>query len=280
MKILVIDAYNMIHRARFGWGKGDHSITFNFFRSLKSEITRHESDLVYVVSEGQPKHRLVLNPDYKGQRQKIQDEGFHRQKKEILSLCHSFPFVFARHPDYECDDVIGHICTQRHVDDEITIVSSDSDFIQLLDSANVKLWNPVKKKFIDRWPVDYITWKSLKGDATDNVPGIKGVGEKRAFALCENEDTLNSFLDADPNKRKIFESAKNQIRLADIDSQCQLWEISHNVFDEEYIKNTFTQFEFKTIIGKSWDKWRTTMENLNDNIQTSIDKPATSNSQR
>ena len=274
MKILVLDAYNMIHRARFGYGRGDHAIVFNFFRSIKSEIKRHTPDIVYVVSEGHPKHRLELNSDYKGQREKIQDDGFHRQKKEILSLCTYFPFVFARHPDYECDDVIGHICTDRHVNDEVTIVSSDSDFIQLLVSDNVRLWNPVKKKFIDTWPVDYVTWKSLKGDPTDNVPGVRGIGEKRAFALCESHDTLNSFLDSDPQKRAAFESAKNQIRLADIDSGCDLWEISCNNFDEEYVKSTFTQFEFKTIIGKSWDNWKMTMENLNDNIKAAANESA------
>lgn len=267
MKILVVDAYNMIHRSRFGFGSGDHSIVFNFFRSLKSEIARHESTLVYVVSEGRPNHRFELNQDYKGQRERIVDEGFHRQKDEILDLCHSFPFVFARHPHYECDDVIGHICTKMHPDDEVTIVSSDSDFIQLLEHKNVKLWNPVRKKFIDPWPVDYVTWKSLKGDPTDNIPGVKGIGEKRAFALCESDDILNDFLNTNPEKREVFETAKQLIRLADIEEECKLWEITPNEFNEAHVKNTFTEFEFKTIIGKAWDKWKTMMEALNDNIQ-------------
>ena len=275
MKILVVDAYNMIHRSRFGFGSGDHSIVFNFFRSLKSEIARHESDLVYVVSEGRPNHRCEINKDYKGQRKRIADDGFHRQKNEILSLCHSFPFVFARHPHYECDDVIGHICTKLHREDDVTIVSSDSDFIQLLENETVKLWNPVKKKFIDKWPVDYVTWKSLKGDATDNIPGVKGIGEKRAFALCESDTTLNDFLNSDPQKREVFESAKKQIKLADIDDHCSLWEMSSNTFDEAYIKNTFTEFEFKTIIGKSWYKWKDMMEALNDNLQRKINGSAT-----
>ena len=276
MKILVIDAYNMIHRARFGWGKGEHSITFNFFRSLKSEIDRHMPDRVYIVSEGRPKHRFEINKEYKGQRTKITDPNFHRQKNEVFRLCHSFPFVVTRHPDYECDDVIGHICTDTHVHDEVTIVSSDSDFIQLLEWEGVSLWNPVAKKYIDKWPVDYVTWKSLKGDPTDNIAGIKGIGSKRAFALCESDKTLNDFLDSHPDKREVFESAQNQIRLADIDKNCNQWEISFNNFDEEYIKNAFTEFEFKSIIEKSWEKWTNTMEVLNDNITRDIEHAAVS----
>ena len=236
MKILVIDAYNMIHRARFGFAQGDHAITFNFFRALKSEIVRHEADKVFVVSEGRPIHRLELNADYKGQRVPVKDENFHRQKREIFRLCQFLPVT----------------------------VSSDSDFIQLLDSDDTKLWNPVKKKFIDQWPVDYVTWKALKGDATDNVPGIKGIGEKRAFALCEGETSLHEFLLADESRKSTFESAYAQIRLADIDKSCPSWEIENYSFDEKNVFKAFTDRGFKSIIGKSWHGWKTTMEKLNN----------------
>ena len=267
MKILVIDAYNMIHRARFGFVQGDHAITFNFFRALKSEIVRHDADKVYIVSEGRPIHRLEINPEYKGQRTPVKDEKFHRQKHEIFRMCQFLPVTFIRHPDYECDDVIGHLCVKTHIQDEVTIVSSDSDFIQLLndeDNKKVKLWNPVKKKFIDCWPVDYITWKALKGDATDNVPGIKGVGEKRAFALCETSSALYNFLIADENRKLVFDSAYEQIKLADINEKCPNWEIKKYHFDEKCVFKAFTDYGFKSIIGKSWPKWCQTMEKLNN----------------
>ena len=90
MKILVVDAYNMIHRARFGFAQGEHAIVFNFFRSLKSEIVRHSPDKVYIVSEGVPKHRLLLNNEYKGQRKPVTDPGFYRQKNEIFSSSREF----------------------------------------------------------------------------------------------------------------------------------------------------------------------------------------------
>ena len=279
MKILVIDAYNMIHRARFGYANGEHAIVFNFFRSLKSEIARHEPDRVYIVSEGTPKHRLLLNNEYKGQRKPVTDPGFYRQKNEIFSLCKYFPFTFIRHPEYECDDVIGHLCTKTHAGDEVTIISSDSDFIQLLDDESTKLWNPVKKKFVDQWPVDYVTWKALKGDPTDNVPGIKGIGEKRAFALCETSSTLDEFLIADESRKLLFDSAYAQIKLADINEKCPKWEVADHHFKENFLKEAFTEFGFKSIIGKSWTKWKEIMEVLDGNFtrqQTEFNQSAAS----
>ena len=262
MKILIVDSYNMIHRARFGWSRGEHAITFNFFRSLKSEIDRHQPDKVYVVSEGMPTQSLMVNPDYKGNRTKIDDQGFHRQKRDIFTLCEYLPVTFIRHPDYECDDVISHLAADVHKSDKVTICSSDSDFIQLINE-NVSLWNPVKKQFIDPWPVDYVTWKSLRGDKSDNVLGIKGVGDKTAFKLAAEKNLLEDFL-SKKNHREIFESAYKQIKLKKIDVNDKSIELCDYNFNERMLLNAFDCREFKSIVTKGWQKWIDTMENLDE----------------
>ena len=259
-KILLIDAYNMIHRSRFGWSQGDHAITYTFFRSLKSEVSRHNPDKVYIVSEGIPKHRLILNSEYKANREPVKDPKFHRQKKDIFDLCSYLPVTFIRHPDYECDDVIGHLSTEVHIKDDVVICSSDSDFIQLLDSDNVSLWNPVKKIFVEKWPVDYLVWKSLKGDKTDNVPGIKGVGDKTATRLANNIDDLTKFLTDE--KKKIFESAYDQIRLSEISEKDNKLEICDYTFNETQLFKCFEERGFKSIIQKNWSKWKDLWEDL------------------
>lgn len=258
MRVLIVDAYNMIHRSRFGWMKGDHAITFNFFRSLKSEIDRHTPDKVYVVSEGMPRHRLAENPDYKGNRVKLKDDGFHRQKKDIFSLCEYLPVTFMKHDDYECDDVIGYLCTDVHENDQVVICSSDSDFIQLLENENISLWNPVKKKFVEQWPVDYVTWKALRGDKTDNVPGIKGVGDKTAMKLASDSSKLESFLVGE--KLDIFKSAKSQIMLAKIEDK-NFVENRYN-FQNDNLREAFADRGFSSIVEKSWPKWENTWEDL------------------
>ena len=264
MKVLLIDTYNMIHRSRFGWSKGDHAITFTFFRSLRSEVERHDPDKVYIVSEGKPKHRLSENPNYKGNRKSLTDDGFHRQKRDIFDLCKYLPVTFIKHDDYECDDVISHLSTEVHSEDDVVICSSDSDFIQLLSYDNVSLWHPVKKSFVEKWPVDYLVWKSLRGDKTDNVPGIKGVGDKTAMKLAADSDLLQKFLTNE--KRKIFESAMSQIKLAKIvDENFTQFRYS---FDKEIIKKEFSVREFSSILNKGWKKWNSTWEKLDERQQT------------
>ncbi len=271
-RVLLVDAYNMIHRSRFGFGNGPHSITFNFFRALRSEIERHNSTKVYIVTEGHPKHRMLeSNGQYKANREKLVDEGFHRQKNEILELCKLLPVTVVRHPDYECDDVIGTL-TKFYANNQsdVTICSSDSDFIQLLEYENVRLWNPVKKRFIEPWPVDYLTWKGLKGDPTDNVPGVKGVGEKTAFKLAGDPTLLNDFLSKKTDRREAYESSRRQIVLIDIDKKCLKWERENYSFDPNRLFQEFKDREFKSIIGKSWIKWTYTLENIKNEQHTIV----------
>ena len=269
MKILIVDSYNMIHRARHGFTFSENNVVFGFFRCLKAEISRHNPDMVFLVSEGRPKHRYEISEDYKANRKKEKDEDFLRQLSEIFDLCQYLPVTVIRHPDFECDDVIAMLCS-KFAKEEITICSSDSDFIQLLENQNISLWNPVKKKFIDKWPVDYCTWKSLKGDATDNISGVKGVGEKTAFKLAASSQDLQEFFLKKPTAKKDFESSMALIRLATIDPEDSSLQTSKYRFDEINLLESFNRLSFKSITGKSWPSWRDTMENL-DNYGKSTD---------
>ena len=110
-----------------------------------------------------------------------------------------------------------------------------------------------------------MTWKALKGDPTDNVPGIKGIGDKRAFSLAANVSILEKMLTDDPDKRQTFQSAYDQIILASIDKDSDGWEVKNFKFNEQSLFDVFTQCGFKTIVGKAWTGWKETMERLNDN---------------
>lgn len=268
MNVLIIDSYNMIHRAKHGFNFGEDHITFGFFRCLKSEISRHKPDMVYIVSEGYPKHRHDISSEYKANRKKELDPDFFRQKNDIFEICTYLPVSFARHPDYECDDVIAMLCTEVHPDDNVTICSSDSDFIQLLDSENISLWNPVKKKYIDPWPVDYCTWKSLKGDSSDNIKGVKGVGEKTATKLASNSSLMEDFFTRNVEHRKDFNDAMSLIKFADLDPADNKLEMHVYGFNEPNLYESFNTRSFKSIVGKSWGSWKETMEFLNERTTT------------
>lgn len=271
MKILIVDSYNMIHRARYGFRFSEHNVIFGFFRCLKSEIDRHDPDLVYLVSEGKPQHRYDISPEYKANRKKEKDTAFLDQVSEIFSICKNFPVSLIKHPNYECDDVVGMLC-DVYPNAEITICSSDSDFIQLLEMENVSLWNPVKKAFVEKWPVDYCTWKALKGDPTDNISGVKGVGEKTAYKLASDPNALSDFLSRKKEAEKAFKDSYELIKFAKIDPNDPMIKNLRFSFDEKNLFETFSNLSFKSIVGKSWPKWKERMEKLckNDEAKRNI----------
>lgn len=259
MKILLIDAYNMIHRARAGRFPGEYGLIYTFFRSLRAEVDRHKPDRLYIVMEGKPVKRLERSPDYKGTRTSVADPSFYKQKDEIINLVRLFPITLARHPTHECDDVIAYIANKAHPNDEIIISSSDTDFLQVA-SDRVKLWNPVSKSF--REPeFNYVRFKALKGDKSDNIKGIKGIGVKTAAKLASDEQSFDEFMKKKPEARAIYEHAEQMIKFEDLDPIEQL-SLQHFAYDSNRIAEEFHNRKFFSILDKGWKKWDETWTKL------------------
>ena len=263
MKVLLLDAYNLIHRARSGFTKGEYPIIYNFFRGVRPIIEKFDPDKVFFVLEGKPKFRETLSKGtYKSNRVSPGD-SFHRQKASIINIISEcFPFEIVRHPELECDDVIATMAS-IYKKEKCTIVSSDSDFIQLLNVFdNVEIYNPIKKIFIEKPEYDYVTWKALRGDATDNIVGIRGIGDKTANKLVKDPAMLKETLD-DPKKREIFEKNINLIRLVDFSNDLSMLESKKGKKDFDKLKNIFNDLGFNTITkDKSWEKYIKTFEGI------------------
>lgn len=265
MKILLLDAYNLIHRARSGFTKGDYPIIYNFFRGIRPLVEKFNPDKVYFVLEGNPRFRKEISGDaYKGNR-KSPGDSFHRQKAAIINMVSEYlPFITAKHPDLECDDTIATLVslhTKRG--DDCVIVSSDSDFIQLLNTFdNLQLYNPVKKKYIETPDYDYVIWKSLRGDATDNIKGIKGVGDKTANKLVSNESLLKEFLQIEENYRT-FEKNVNLIRLVDFSNDLSMLEYTEGQSNFVALKDNFNDLGFHSMTKeKTWEKYVLTFKGI------------------
>jgi 5'-3' exonuclease len=163
-----------------------------------------------------------------------------------------------RHPDYECDDVLANLATIDHPRDECIVVSSDTDFYQLYDQhENMKVYNPVQKKVIEKHPVDYVAWKALKGDASDNIPGFPGIGDKRAAALVSDPGKLDKFLDGDPDRRERFKKNLFLIKFHDMTEEMTSLEKSSPDVDWEDVRREFNDLCFWSITNdRSWEKFR------------------------
>lgn len=271
MRVLFIDAYNLIHRARFGFSSGPYSVVFNFFRGIRPLIEKFSPDKVYFVLEGHPKGRLELYPEYKMNRKagmtpekEIELEDFKRQKDIICNLVRSLPFYILYHPEYECDDVIANLAIHRHPSDECIILSNDTDYIQLHHSHSaISIYSPVKKDFLPPTEYDYVAWKALVGDASDNIMGVPRVGKQTAETLLKG--SLNDWLSNNADKAEIFERNLELIRFADLSERLNELVILESNVNFEFLKEKFFEFEFHSMLSdKSWEKFVRTFEHLRE----------------
>jgi DNA polymerase-1 len=259
--ILLVDFNNMVYRARAGFGRGEHAIVYTFMLIMRKAVEVFDPSRVYIVKEGRPHKRYEAFPEYKAGRESAGDD-FWRQHHDILSFMTNLPVHVVRHPDRECDDVIAHLADVEHAGDPVVIISTDSDFTQLLvpDDDRVRLWNPVKDAWVEATTYDYVMWKSLVGDGSDGIPGFKGVGGKTAVKLLGDDAKLKDFLSVE-GRMEIFERNLNLIRFDPIVDG-----IEHSVgqLNPESIKEFFEAKGFTSLLKPGpWTKFVNTFANLN-----------------
>ena len=264
MKVLVLDGYNLMYRAYHGNRFGEHHTIFNFFRSLRPIIEKFSPDKAYFVIEGVPVQNIEIHPGYKANRPSTASTKFIDHKDVCIELIsESFPITVVRHPKYEADDVVDGIIRYWHPKDDVTIVSSDTDFIQILNEfGDVRLWNPIRKQFIAAPDYDYVTWKALRGDSADAIPGIRGVGDKTAERMIADPALMEAKL-SDSTNRELFERNLALIKFARLKDDMSVLEVSNPSKNWEGVRSVFERYEFSSIINnKSWPKFVNTFEPL------------------
>ena len=202
-RVMLVDAYNLFTRhyvAHPGMSKNGEQVggIVGFFNNLVRLVERTNPEHVYVVWEsGGSKRKRDLYPDYKkGKRpaklnryyedipDTVQNRNF--QIKMLVSLMSKFPITQIYVEDAEADDAIGYIAKYKLSNRNKIVISSDHDFYQLI-SEKLIVWSPTLKAFvntqkvIDRFgihPNNFCLAKSISGDSSDNIPGIKGVSFK------------------------------------------------------------------------------------------------------
>lgn len=264
---------NQCHRARSGFLMGPAPVVYNFFRQFKAQIDQFKPSRVYIVLEGRPVQRYELLPEYKATR-KVEEsdpkyaelQKFFEQKNHIVELLSScFPVSVVRHPTSECDDTIYNMIERSSTAVPWTVVSNDSDFTQLVQQfQHIKVWNPIKKDFISApTEYDYVTWKSLRGDGSDNIPGIPGVGDKTASDLASDPDKLARFLE-DSAHAEIFKRNYELISFRQWTDE-ERTEMTSSVPQKnwENVKDVFNGYGFKSITKDgAWEKFVSSFDPL------------------
>lgn len=269
MKILYIDAYNLMHRARFSFTKGEYSTVFNFFRGIRPLIEQFDPDSVYFVLDGYPKDRISLYPEYKANRRegitpdKMEAlDDFKVQKDIIISIVDKMPFTTIYHPDYECDDIIASACKETDSEVQNVILSNDSDFLQVVqDCKNTSLFSPVKKQFLYPPEYSYLSWKALVGDASDNIKGVPRIGDKTAQKILQ--DGLDKWLNSNAEGADIYRRNLQLISFREINIDNPNLQMKMGSTDFKWIKERFEEMSFDSLTNdKSWAKFEKTFEKL------------------
>jgi DNA polymerase-1 len=219
--VILIDGYALIYRAFFAMmsrplrtSRGENtSAVWGVANVLHRLFEQYRPTLVGWVHDSGTSFRDELYPAYKATREKLDEElreDFERslERVETLLKCWGVPLV--AEPGFEADDVIGTLAARASAAGlQVVIVSGDKDFYQLID-PRVALLNPgrggptgIEEQWVDLEnagerlgvpPERVVDYLALVGDASDNVPGVKGIGEKTARQLIAEYGDLDTIL--------------------------------------------------------------------------------------
>ena len=198
--MLGIDFNNMLIGSYYGGelindkGMNVNAIKGFFFR-IQSLKTIFNPDYIVIANDlsREKTFRRKLYKPYKAQRKSL-DPDILNQIKYATSIAALLGYPFINNELYEADDILGMISKYTTENDiDFVIASSDRDLYQLVND-HVFIYSPKNKELIDRaWlyekykltPEQWIELKMLQGDVSDNIPGIKGVGEVTALKLMQ-----------------------------------------------------------------------------------------------
>lgn len=209
-KILyLIDGSAYIYRAFFALPALNNSkglqtnAVYGFMTTLLKIIREHKPDgLAVAFDEKGPTARHEEFKEYKAQRPPMPD-GMKGQIPYIHRVVEALNIPAVKQVGYEADDLIGTLARQaEHAGYDVVIVTGDKDMLQLL-TPHVRIYDPVKDKWsgdaecVAKFGVEpgrVVEVMGLMGDTSDNIPGVKGIGEKTAMKLIAQFGTIEELL--------------------------------------------------------------------------------------
>jgi len=208
--ILVIDGTNIFHKCHFAYpenltdAEGNRTgAVYGSIKYLKKLIDLYNPKQLYVCGDvSRTTFRTALFPAYKGTRGKTDDE-IKRQWPLFKTFLEAANIPYLEVPNYEADDLIGSLANNSELYGFKSIIASgDRDVFQLITDDIQVVYLSTKgpiiydrqmlaKKYDGLSPEQFLTLKALMGDAGDNIPGIKGVGEKTGIKLIKDFGSLD-----------------------------------------------------------------------------------------
>lgn len=281
-EILLVDAYNTFIR---GWtaspamnSHGEHTGGISsFLKSLGYAIKLLNPTRVIVVFDGKggSLKRRKIYPDYKNKRKtairvnrayddtiKNAESSFETQLLRTVRYLDMLPVTTMSIDNIEADDTIAYLCTDTFKDSKLTIMSADKDFLQLVNDR-ITVWSPTKKKLYGCHEIyteygihceNFILYRILEGDKSDNITGIRGAGLKtvlKAFPfLTTNEkfgiNEIYNYCENYKGKYKVYQTILDNKHI--VERNYDLMQLSDTQIQ------SFTQLRIEDIVSDEISK--------------------------
>ena len=292
-KIILVDGNNLLFRSYYAT-----AYTGNLMKNSKGFPTNALFGFTHMINkilhEEKPTHIIVAfdkgktfrhekYADYKGGRGETPDE-LKMQFPVAKELLTYMGIKYYEIDNYEADDIIGTFAKFCDDEDEFigTIVSSDKDLLQLISSdVDIKL---LKQKDYIRYneesfkraygiePIRIVDLKALMGDSSDNIPGVKGIGEKTALKLLQKYGSLDSIYENIDSikgaaKQKLIDDKENAYKsfdlatiVRDVPMEININDVILKEKDSEKLNNLYEDLEFYSFLKKEKEEKKVVRE--------------------
>lgn len=282
-KLFLLDAYALIYRAYYAFIKNPRinskgfntSAVLGFVNTLEEVLKKENPTHIGVAFDpAGPTFRHEAYEQYKAQREET-PEAIRLSVPIIKDIIRAYRIPILEVPGYEADDVIGTLATEAGRQGIATyMMTPDKDYGQLV-SDNVFMYRPkhsggfevmgveeVKAKFDIRSTLQVIDMLGLMGDASDNIPGCPGVGEKTAQKLIAEFDSIENLLEhtdqlkgalktkVETNREQILFSKFLATIKTDVPVALDMHSLVREEPNEEELRKIFEELEFRTLIDR------------------------------
>jgi DNA polymerase I len=280
-KLFLLDAYALIFRSYYAFIRNpmynaeglNTSCIFGFVNTLEELMSKEKPTHIAVAFDPSgPNFRHEMYPEYKANRDET-PEDIKKSVPWIKEILKAYGIPILQVTGYEADDVIGTLAKKAESDGyQVYMMTPDKDYIQLL-SDNIYIYKPSRSgsgidvvdkvkacnEFNLKSPEQFIDILALMGDASDNIPGAPGIGEKTAMKLIGEFGSVVQLLQNIPslkgkvqesiqnNQEKILLSQKLATIAIDVPLEVSEEELVVSKVDTEAIKKLFDTLNFKNL---------------------------------
>lgn len=297
-KAILVDGNNLLFRSYYATAYTGNFMRnsegfptnglFGFVNMMNKIINEEKPTYIAVAFDVGKTFRHEKYSEYKGGRDETPDD-LKKQFPVAKKILDAMGIKYLECPGYEADDIIGTLAKMVDIDDDFiaTIVSSDKDLLQLISNdVEVKL---LKQKdfirmnhdtFVETYgiePIRMVDLKGLMGDSSDNIPGVKGIGEKTALKLLQKYVSVDGVYDhideiSGAVKNKLidgkdsaFASKEIATIYKDVPLNITLKDIKYNGEDADKLVTIFSDLEFYSFLKKT-----DTVKVKNNNFEVKI----------